>query len=214
MVDTGMVNGVSPSANGISSMGNNNGLSALGWSHDNLGSDESLGGALLTPIPWLRNGDAATLSSPPNDKLDEDVELVPSRDDGAVTQGELIRMEQERGIVPMSQGTHRVESARPAEEGTSEDTVPHATGPDVLGVEDMGLQDGRGVELQLGRKPPDDDKGAVAVTEAEGSPELGGTSSGDGDIVLTDADGKAEEDEKVDASGENEGPDAADATSR
>lgn len=78
-----------------------------------LGSDESLGGALLTPIPWLKNGEVAgggTSMSPmrSSDPL-ETVEtpsgsaFVPERVDGAVTQGELIRMEQEAGIVPVSQ---------------------------------------------------------------------------------------------------------------
>lgn len=231
MVDTVMVNGVSPNSNGTdsSSGSNGNSLSSFGWAHDNLGSDESLGGALLTPIPWLRNGDATSLSSPPpamasSDRLDVEVDMVPSRDDGAVTQGELIRMEQERGIVPMSQGTHRVESARPADEdGAGDDAVPHATGPDVVGVQDMGLQDGQGVELQLGRKPPEEEQGEPAETESEGLSEQkaggdggdgDGNRDGDGDLVLTDADGKTEQDEKADASGENEGPDAADTTAR
>lgn len=214
MVDTLMVNGVSSNGNTLSGVSNGSSFSAFGLSHDSLGSDESLGGALLTPIPWLRNGDAVTLSSPSSDKLDVEAEMVPSRDDGGVTQGELIRMEQERGIVPMSQGNHRVESARPAEEGAGDDAVPHATGPDVVGVEDMGLQDGRGVELQLGRKPPDDEPGTTAETEREESSEQRATSGGDEDIVLTDADGKTDNDEKADVSGENEGPDAADATAR
>ncbi|KAL9618442.1 MAG: hypothetical protein Q9160_006820 [Pyrenula sp. 1 TL-2023] len=230
MVDTIMVNGVSPNSNGTDSSTGSNGssLSSFGWAHDNLGSDESLGGALLTPIPWLRNGDATALSSPPpttmagSERIDVEADMVPSRDDGAVTQGELIRMEQERGIVPMSQGTHRMESARPVDEdGSGEDAVPHATGPDVVGVQDMGLQDGQDVELQLGRKPPEEEQSESVETGSEGLSEqkAGGEGGGeggdvDGDVVLTDADGKTEQDEKADASGENEGPDAADTTAR
>lgn len=42
--------------------------------------------------------------------------------------------------------------------------VPHARGPDLLGVEDMGLQNGKDVELSLGRRGD----AAAAVTEAVG----------------------------------------------
>lgn len=62
-----------------------------------LGSDESLGGALLSPIPWL------TPSS-----LAEDTGTSESGDSGSVINGvmqnELLRQEQELGIVPAVQG--------------------------------------------------------------------------------------------------------------
>lgn len=62
-----------------------------------LGSDESLGGALLSPIPWL------TPTS-----LTEDTGTSESGDSGStingVLQGELLRHEQELGIVPAIQG--------------------------------------------------------------------------------------------------------------
>lgn len=62
-----------------------------------LGSDESLGGALLSPIPWL------TPTS-----LTEDTGTSESGDSGStingVSQGELLRHEQELGIVPAIQG--------------------------------------------------------------------------------------------------------------
>ena len=48
IVDSSLVNGV----NGIGSSG-------LMFSDSALGSDESLGGALLTPIPWLNNSELA-----------------------------------------------------------------------------------------------------------------------------------------------------------
>ncbi|KAL9116128.1 MAG: hypothetical protein Q9227_000497 [Pyrenula ochraceoflavens] len=252
MVDASMVNGIQ---NGNNNNNNNGGAgtgtSTSSWSSssmfpspDNnggLGSDESLGGALLTPIPWLKNGEAAALSSPrgPAEPLDSsdlphssasssssEQLNPPEREDGAITQGELIRREQEAGIVPVSHSGNRVvegNNGEVMEDGAVvvvEDSAPHATGPNVVGVEDMGLQDGQGVELQLNRKPPEGAGGVqgggegdgegqgVGVRKGEGKEE----EEGDGDIVLTDADGKSEEDVKADASGENEGPDAADTT--
>lgn len=62
-----------------------------------LGSDESLGGALLSPIPWL------TPTS-----LTEDTGTSESGESGStingVLQGELLRHEQELGIVPAIHG--------------------------------------------------------------------------------------------------------------
>lgn len=62
-----------------------------------LGSDESLGGALLSPIPWL------TPSS-----LAEDTGTSESGDSAStingIMQSELLRQEQELGIVPAVQG--------------------------------------------------------------------------------------------------------------
>ncbi|KAA8913297.1 hypothetical protein FN846DRAFT_160597 [Sphaerosporella brunnea] len=52
-----------------------------------LGSDESLGGALLTPIPWLRE-----------DSGGEEHALSP-----VPAQGELLRMERELGVAPAGQ---------------------------------------------------------------------------------------------------------------
>jgi hypothetical protein len=112
---------------------------------DSLGSDESLGGALLTPIPWLRGDrsrDEGSQNS--NELVSESTEMVEGpngtgrietvtvsngmlssvtrstsngsnlpaqqttnvealRDSGAVTQGELLRQEQEAGVVPINQ---------------------------------------------------------------------------------------------------------------
>ncbi|RPA89342.1 hypothetical protein L873DRAFT_1839261 [Choiromyces venosus 120613-1] len=77
----------------------------------NLGSDESLGGALLSPIPWLSE-------SP----LTEGAEGV-----NGVSQGELLRQEQELNIVPAAQVSSPPEGV-------------HAEGPPALGPEDVGPQ--------------------------------------------------------------------------
>ncbi|PWW73337.1 hypothetical protein C7212DRAFT_359483 [Tuber magnatum] len=78
----------------------------------NLGSDESLGGALLSPIPWLAES-----------SLTEGTEGV-----NGVSQGELLRQEQELNIVPAAQ------VSSPPEAGM------HAEGPPALGPEDVGPQ--------------------------------------------------------------------------
>jgi hypothetical protein len=80
-----------------------------------LGSDESLGGALLSPIPWL--------TSPPL----TDGTREPGGANG-VGQGELLRQEQELNIVSAAQI------------GGEEGGVPHAEGPPALGPEDVGPQ--------------------------------------------------------------------------
>lgn len=191
---------------------------------EGLGSDESLGGALLTPIPWLpqnslnRNSAPAgqdgelhsestetiegpngagtietvtatvngVYSSPSSSVAQQSPSASPTlseqsdastssstdsstdaqlRQQGAVTQGELLRQEQEAGIVPISQPAPRRtlmaggavavgrESASAAAAGVPRDTAedismddrpaedtPHARGPDVIGMEDMGPQ--------------------------------------------------------------------------
>ena len=185
-----------------------------------LGSDESLGGALLTPIPWLgsNNGINAggsqsdgelhtegteTIQGPNGAGSIETVSVtvngVPSassashtspntstpasptlseqsdastgsstgsteqqlREQGGVTQGELLRQEQEAGVIPVAQTTPR----RPlmasgaiavgregllgdaAQDGGTVEAMddrpedhPHARGPEIIGMEDMGPQ--------------------------------------------------------------------------
>lgn len=184
-----------------------------------LGSDESLGGALLTPIPWLRNsnglgtggsqGDGElhtegtmTIQGPNGAGSIETVSVtvngVPSassashtspntstpasptlseqsdastgsstgstdqllREQGAVTQGELLRQEQEAGVIPVAQANTRrtltaAGAAAVGREGLGGEPVfesdaeamdsrpeeqPHARGPEVIGMEDMGPQ--------------------------------------------------------------------------
>lgn len=205
---------------------------------DTLGSDESLGGALLTPIPWLRQsvgsagGNDGELHSESTETIEgpsgagsiETVSVtvngVPSissvaqtsplasptlseqsdastgssasidsteaglRLQGAVTQGELLRQEQEAGVVPVSQhGPRRTlisggaaavgrEPAVPSVEGDAvvadvameerqPEETPHARGPELIGMEDMGPQQhalggGLDMEAAVGRvkSPP------------------------------------------------------------
>lgn len=142
--------------------------------------DEGLGGALLTPIPWLQPskglGDSL-VDSESSFSLDDYGTSLPKfessdqshgnealqnqntpresgqslRDSGAVTQGELLRLEQEAGVVPIGQeplpkaeGQMLVSvegndiSIDPDGSGTPE--APHARGPDEIGVKDVGPQ--------------------------------------------------------------------------
>lgn len=194
---------------------------------DGLGSDESLGGALLTPIPWLRSpgtpqqagassggssgqegelhsestetiegpngaGSIETVSvtvngisssANPNQQQSQSQQSNPNstpasptlseqsdassssgsgesleaqlRREGGVTQGELLRQEQEAGVVPVSQtssttrrplisgsggtaagATGDVEMAG----GEPSEEIPHARGPEDIGMEDTGPQ--------------------------------------------------------------------------
>lgn len=162
-----------------------------------LGSDESLGGALLTPISWLKpavksHGSAAielegevrtesteTIDGPNGAGSIETVSVSVNgvssttlagivgennegglRAEGGVTQGELLRQEQQAGVVPISQLAH----THPNGDG-EEDEVPHARGPEEIGMEDMGPQgpgsslphgiQGIDVEAAVGRKAED-----------------------------------------------------------
>jgi len=220
---------------------NTNGALLNGTSNFSLGSDESLGGALLTPIPWLRDNatgevrteSTAMIGGPHGSGSTQTVPVSingisstsPQREAGAVTQGELLRQEQEAGVVPVAQTTspqgRQTRSATAAtaramaegEGGMDELEHPHARGPDVVGMEDMGPQErgaargGFDVEAALGRSVPNmEDK-------EEGGKEERKHGKEDEDVVITDADGKTEEDtRKADTSGENVGPDAVDTT--
>lgn len=150
------------------------------------GSDESLGGALLTPIPWLKAASSAGSNTPRSalsnhsDSVEREVktestetiegphgmgsietvsvsvngissatasavtngitdpgirEVVSLRAEGGVTQGELLRQEQKAGVVPVV----HLPSIKNDAEGEEEE-VPHARGPDEIGMEDMGPQ--------------------------------------------------------------------------
>lgn len=202
---------------------------------DGLGSDESLGGALLTPIPWLRNNSLASVAASasqdsegelhshstetiegPNgagriETVTVTVNGVPSatsvahtapaplsptlseqsdassssssggtteaqlREQGAVTQGELLRQEQEAGVIPLTQLSPRRsliaggavavgrEPAIIGMPGSTPDMMderseehPHARGPEEIGMEDMGpqhqsLDAGLDMEAAVGR---------------------------------------------------------------
>ncbi|GAB7351662.1 hypothetical protein MBLNU459_g2262t1 [Dothideomycetes sp. NU459] len=173
-----------------------NGDSSNGTSDkDGLGSDESLGGALLTPIPWIKKDHGLTgaaaqiqelrtaashLTQGPNGAgtvetvsvaLNSDpnpVQQAPEGDadtimtheqalraEGAVTQGELLRQEQEAGVVPAGQETLRrnllgdgavavgresVATLQEQEGLQRPEEHPSARGPELIGPEDMGPQ--------------------------------------------------------------------------
>lgn len=83
------------------------------------------------------------------------------------------------------------------------DEVPHARGPIVLGVEDMGLQDGKGVEMRLAADGAADVPAAADTTTTQATEEqekAEPTGDKDGDIVLTDTNPKEGEE------AQNEGP--------
>lgn len=173
-----------------------NGDSVNGLSErDGLGSDESLGGALLTPIPWIKKDSALAVAAAQAQELrteashttegpngagrvetvsvmlngmpgvsqqatqgDSDTTMTHEqalRAEGAVTQGELLRQEQEAGVVPAGQETLRrnlvgggavavgrdsMSVAQDEEQQQRPEEHPSARGPDVIGPEDMGPQ--------------------------------------------------------------------------
>jgi hypothetical protein len=243
-----------------------------------LGSDESLGGALLTPIPWLRphnqivmsNGNGGshiqelagevktesteTIDGPNGAGSIETVSIsvngIPSatlsstankdsrgglRAEGGVTQGELLRQEQRAGVVPAAQ-LAMSRSSGDVDGNTSEedDEVPHARGPEEIGMEDMGPQaagsvgvamQGIDVEAAVGRRAEEAvEEPAPTTPKREADEELGSGNKRireeastkterqgeDESMVLVDADGNEETEEKVGAAGENAEPDAID----
>ncbi|KAM3086096.1 hypothetical protein ACMFMG_000234 [Clarireedia jacksonii] len=189
-------NGASPAPNASSVSWRNPTSSS---NNSTLGSDESLGGALLTPISWLTksssNHSGSSNGGSPMSQghghaqgqgqvRTENMEMVEGpnglggvetvsvslngvsstlassssgggglRAEGGVTQGELLRQEQRAGVVPATQlrglGAGLEEADRERERGGDEmglgeeDEVPHARGPEEIGMEDMGPQDRR-----------------------------------------------------------------------
>ncbi|KAK2030195.1 hypothetical protein LX32DRAFT_638392 [Colletotrichum zoysiae] len=201
--------------------GQENPAAAVAWSNSTnsvastVGTDEALGGALLTPIPWLTRRASPGSSSPgssngggpaeirtestetidgPNgvgsiETVSVSVNGIPSMgassSNRAITQGELLRQEQEQGVVPVNQLVRQAEEAqhaaalRSGDDGRAaspeqqeqeqqeeqeyttgaaeeENEVPHARGPEEIGVGDLGPQSettsfisgGLGLEMQ------------------------------------------------------------------
>lgn len=186
---------------------------------------------------------AAADSNPSNNNS------TPSPTPHGISQGELLRQEQEAGIVPVPSPAHRnggritrsgaaaaaaanravlgepPSDATVGEEGTTTvgepDTEPvHARGPDVVGVEDMGpqalgsgLEGGIELEGALGRRG---ESGVVGI-ESDGKGELDKGDGerekerdGDGDVVIADADGVVDGDERREKSGEEKEVDTVD----
>jgi hypothetical protein len=126
-----------------------NGTSTIiggGGSAGGLGSDESLGGALLTPIPWLQNapslgqGEVRTESTeivdgPNGAGSIETVSIsmngissaTSQKDPGSIIQGELLRQEQDAGNI--SANTRASLSPQDSASGArgSEDKVTRST---------------------------------------------------------------------------------------
>lgn len=190
-----------------------NGTTSTGPQISTLGSDESLGGALLTPIPWLQNRGQNELISESTEMVDgpngagrietvtvgmlsggqgrpdsmnpvaqiasshPDGETLPST--GPVTQGELLRQEQEAGIVlnnPHSMTTSPTRASFAEMEGggtiietvEGEEELPHARGPEKIGMEDIGAQKRAGrldIEGAVGR--PSLDRGSKSPGPAK-----------------------------------------------
>ncbi|WYZ44374.1 hypothetical protein EsH8_VII_000810 [Colletotrichum jinshuiense] len=246
------------SANGQDSL-----AMSVAWSNSTnsvastVGTDEALGGALLTPIPWLTRRPSPGSASPassngggpaeirtestetidgPNgvgsiETVSVSVNGIPSMgassSNRAITQGELLRQEQEQGVVPVNQLVRQAEeaqhaaalrsgdggragspeaqqqqqqqqeeaSAAAANAATAEEDneVPHARGPEEIGVDDLGPQSvttsflggpggemqGIDVEAAVGRK--------AEKTQATPPPENAKQEDADSELVADDA---------------------------
>ncbi|EAU36419.1 predicted protein [Aspergillus terreus NIH2624] len=158
-----------------------------------MSGDESLGGALLTPIPWLNNA----ASPEGGDGVPEGLETMAAQPlqemEGTTTQQTIVQSQAAPGGIE----NKAMEGSGSPPADVAED-VPHARGPQIIGVEDMGLQDGHGVEMTLSN--PED--GSSQPTSAQGGQQTGqsdvgdegnqqsvakGPADGDGDIQLSDA---------------------------
>jgi hypothetical protein len=143
------------------------GLLVNGTTENGLGSDESLGGALLTPIPWLANRTPSptAVDSPhsiPRTLLgaDQDLELHSEGTQiihGPNGTGSIETVSVVGGGVRTAPGSASsvLSSSRQLQDVTGEeasetstaaedDEVPHARGPPEIGIEDTGPQTGRG----------------------------------------------------------------------
>ena len=185
--------------------------------------DASLGGALLTPIPWLKNGtqgseassspilnsgDPLNLDTPISSSDNSDFVMVPEREDGAVTQGELIRQEQEAGIVPVTQ-TMMSRLGEDDDEMIEGVEIPQARGPNLVDAVDTGLVDGRNLSMSIdGGVVEEKDKlkndDMLDIARSVETP-----SDGSSEIVMVDAD-ESEEDKNAKTNGEKIGADPSD----
>ncbi|EFQ98668.1 hypothetical protein MGYG_01689 [Nannizzia gypsea CBS 118893] len=201
LLDSSLANGV----NGSTS-------TAFMLNDNSLGSDESLGGALLTPIPWLNN------STPSSD--DDDI----MQEVGGQTRAENLpnsnQETQHMGNVNQGQDTpaSRVDAETDAPHvlDPENEEVPHARGPDVLGVQDLGLQNGKGVTMSLARTspPPGSSGESVPATQdasadktidedAPGEPDADAEADADGDIDIMDTGPKNESGQMTSAASGN-----------
>ena len=261
-----------PSSAGVLSNGTSVDPLSVSWGNPastpaGFGSDESLGGALLTPIPWLssENNQIGTHSPLEGEVTTESTEMIDGPNglggvetvsvsvngissarqhdvsslrsssggsaglrEGGVTQGEHLRQERRAGMVPDAQ----LEDSGDADGMGEEDEVPHARGPDEIGMEDMGPQgaggrserggSGRGmrgidIEAAVGRRieageaeGKEEEVTDTVAPKREAEEEIGGEEKrlkeDVEDLELADAD----QDEKKVEKGEDNGADAVD----
>ncbi|PYI12390.1 hypothetical protein BO78DRAFT_392250 [Aspergillus sclerotiicarbonarius CBS 121057] len=169
-----------------------------------LGSDESLGGALLTPIPWLSNA----VASP--EREDESGAVMGDTTFPAQTVEGTSQDQTGTGVVPSTVETAETngnEGAGGSPPPDALEDIPHARGPSVIGVEDLGLQDGKGVEMDLSSAEGSASELQSGSQEGQQQQQTGQTqgdnqgseeaaklsADGDGDIALEDAKAPGEE---------------------
>ncbi|RMZ79028.1 hypothetical protein DV737_g3605, partial [Chaetothyriales sp. CBS 132003] len=148
-----------------------------------LGSDESLGGALLTPIPWLRHDRGSSIEGDAESEPDTDVpghgdnahdldlELDSDSSSGA-DNDHLVHGVRQDHLVPdrpyddvpqadfirMEQGAGTVLVPPQSDGGPDEEEpLPHARGPQVVGTVDMGKVDGKEVEMMIANEIDEND---------------------------------------------------------
>ncbi|KAF3932719.1 hypothetical protein ABW19_dt0204359 [Dactylella cylindrospora] len=98
---------------------------------------EEISGATLTPIPWASAKEyvAAHADAAGSPLSDEGAASLIVDEGNGISQGELLRKEQEAGIVPMSQAGGPLENS-----GNSPLDEHHVSGPPELGPADVGPQ--------------------------------------------------------------------------
>lgn len=251
---------IQASANQPNGVTNGGGSSGLLFDHAP-GSDESLGGALLTPIPWLSNAVSFEDDAEPSNegtiyphiffflsKISNKIKPTAAESVSIAVHQEIHQEEQPQEPEQDQEPHQELETTITMQETTTlpthhppatstvvenealgstaspppgeADELPHARGPPVVGVEDMGLQDGKGVEMPLsdgeegggGSSSGDNNDSKDHTTEDEPAQETGdgdqkkqgtqasssssaeeGKKDGDGDISLSDAKGNNNE---------------------
>ncbi|CAI7636966.1 unnamed protein product [Penicillium pancosmium] len=157
-----------------------------------LGSDESLGGALLTPIPWLTNASFGAEGISEMEEEDSTSAQAHNIETGGAHAPDSV-------MPPIEPEDSATTAGSPPADSSEE--VPHARGPPLLGVQDLGLQDGQGVEMTLGEQ---ESQGAGADGPADTQPQAStseaNTADKDGDIVLAGTQTKEEEGKMEDTS--------------
>ncbi|CAG7561428.1 unnamed protein product [Fusarium equiseti] len=149
----------------------NDPATSVSWSNPTtaaLGTDEALGGALLTPIPWLTRRSPESSQDTPGAQIhSEGTETIEGPNGGGiietvsvsvngihstghargVTQGELLRQEQRAGVVPVSQLSRAQEAAHEGERMTMEEDDDEEAQdedeetPHARGPEEIGMSD-------------------------------------------------------------------------